>query len=185
MGNAKGLGFLFTLTLLAACLDTSLPPRPPPEQPNAQQTFDTCRGSTIAAYKKSNPNAKTLTDLANVSCQLDRKIDSAAYLTATAATVCAHSMNAYAQRLPAKVGATLVGQNGQATCAQNQSQCGYTFFIDQTTTSAALELLGPGGCSLAPDASRGVLFACCTTPTQPSVVTPTPSAPRPPIINVP
>lgn len=156
----------FSLMLLAlvGCRDLSVPP----PEPNARQELAVCPGSTTVEYT-SNTNPGKIGDVANIMCRLDQRLDNSAYLATSAATVCAHAINAYAQVPPQIVSPARVTGTGQQTCMQAQRPCGYAFFIRQRDQlSTDLELLGASGCSAAADSARGVLFACCVQPATPT-----------------
>lgn len=170
------------LLLLAGCRDLSVPP----PEPNAQKELAACPGSTTVEYTATS-NPGKLGDVANIVCRLDQRLDNASYLATSAATVCAHAINAYAQPPPQIVApARISGSTGQQTCAQAQRTCGYAFFIRQRDPlNTDLELLGVSGCAASADSTRGVLFACCmqpatpTTPGDPGPGTPTtPTTPK-------
>lgn len=152
------------LLALAGCRDLSVPP----PEPNARQELAVCPGSTTVEYT-STTNAGKIGDVANIMCRLDQRLDNAAYLATSAATVCAHAINAYALAPPQIVSPARVTGTGLQTCMQTQRPCGYAFFIrqrDQLNTD--LELLGASGCSAAADSARGVLYACCVQPAPPT-----------------
>ena len=152
------------LAVLFGCRDLSVPP----PEPNARQELAACSGSTTVAYTQTS-NAGKIGDLANITCQLDQRLDNSSYLSTSAATVCAHAINAYALAPPQIVAAARVTGTGQQTCMQVQRPCGYSFFIrqrDQLNTD--LELLGVSGCTVPADSARGVLFACCVQPATPT-----------------
>lgn len=152
------------LLVVSGCRDLSIPPPPS----HTADILRSCTSSTIKAYAAGK---KTLDadDLASIACQMDQKLDAAAILASPAATVCAHALNAYAPPLPRKIAAaTIATGTGTGACVQVQSQCGYAFFFNQTDLkSSTLELLGPAGCTVPPDSTRGVLFACCVKPAAP------------------
>jgi hypothetical protein len=155
---------ILSVTTIFACRDLSVP-----EPPNhVHDVYAACAGSTVQDFLTANPNAKALDDVAAVTCKIDEKLNDASFLASTAATVCAHALNAYAQSMPQTVAAAWVATNGNASCAQTQSQCGYAFFIYQKSPRASeLKLLGPGGCGVAASSGSGVLFACCVQPAPP------------------
>ena len=153
---------------VSGCRDLSIPPPPS----TVVAILRACPGSTVQSYVAGKKNL-TADDAAGVVCQMDEKLDAASLLPSTAATVCAHALNAYAGPLPQTVSAIRTDGTGQATCARSQNPCGYAFFIKQKDTmSTNLELLGPQGCSVPTDATRGVLFACCIQPGPPATTTP-------------
>ena len=163
--------FMYKLLTLSALLLTLLGCRDlsvPPPEPNARQELAACSGSTTVAYT-STSNPGKLGDVANIMCRLDQRLDNSSYLATSAATVCAHAINAYALAPPQIVTPARVTDTGQQTCTQVQRPCGYAFFIrqrDQLNTD--LELLGVSGCSVAANSARGVLFACCVQPATPT-----------------
>ena len=170
----KQLASCCLILALAGCRDLSVPP----PEPNARQELAVCSGSTTVEYT-STANPGKLGDVANIMCRLDQRLDNSSYLATSAATVCAHAINAYALAPPQIVSPARVTGTGQQTCTQVQRPCGYAFFIrqrDQMNTD--LELLGVAGCSVAADSARGVLFACCVQPSTPT--TPGPGQPTTP-----
>ena len=80
---------------LAGCRDLSVPP----PEPNARQELAVCSGSTTVEYT-STANPGKLGDVANIMCRLDQRLDNSSYLATSAATVCAHAINAYALAPP-------------------------------------------------------------------------------------
>lgn len=166
------------LFALFGCRDLSLPP----PEPNARQELAACPGSTTVAYT-STTNPGKLGDVANIMCQLDQRLDNSSYLATSAATVCAHAINAYALAPPQVVSPARVTGTGQQMCAQVQRPCGYAFFIRQRDRlNTDLELLGVSGCSNSADSARGVLFACCVQPSTPTTPGPgQPSTPTTPV----
>ena len=164
--------FIFALSL-QGCRDLSIPPA----EPNARDELAACGGSTVVDYTMNKPGAGSFKDVATLTCRIDEKVDYASMLSATASTVCAHAMNAYAPPLPRKITAARTDGNGTTTCAQTQTQCSYAFFIKQGKLTSDLELLGPNGCSATTDSARGVLFACCGVPAPINPTNPNPTGP--------
>ncbi len=109
----------------------------------------------------------------------------ASSLVTTAATVCAHAVEAYTKPLPSKAIATRTANSGNATCSA-PATCLYAFFLNpKDRSSAELELLGKTpGCNVTPDASRGTLFACCSALSASQSISLKPTT-VPPVITVP
>jgi hypothetical protein len=158
---------LLGLLATGGCRDLTLPPVPS----HADEILRACQASAIREYTDARKDAGSAEDAARIACKLAARLDQTSDLVTTAATVCAHALGAYTPPFPRTAAAAMVGDghgsgvSGQATCLEARASCGFALFVRQSRgTSSSLELLGPSGCATAPDATRGVLFACCVQP---------------------